>query len=78
MRMKGLAPRWTIGDNGALQRSLDGGATWQDVDVAVNNSTSANLVPETGQTGMSTSVTVEVNSAAAEVQTVEGSLSQPS
>ncbi len=26
--------RWTISATGALQRSLDGGATWQDVDVA--------------------------------------------
>jgi hypothetical protein len=68
MRMKGLAPRWTISDNGALQRSLDGGTTWQDVEIAANNSASANLV-RPPQTGMTTSVTVEASSAPAEVQT---------
>jgi len=64
MRMRGLAPRWTISANGALQRSLDGGKTWLDVDVAVNDSLSANL----GPTGMNTSVTVEASTAALEVQ----------
>jgi hypothetical protein len=64
MRMKGLAPRWTISANGALQRSLDGGKTWLDVDVAVNDSLSANL----GPTGMNTSVMVEASSAAIGVQ----------
>ncbi len=28
-----VAPRWTIAANGALQRSFDGGANWQNVDV---------------------------------------------
>jgi hypothetical protein len=67
MRMKGLAPRWTISDNGALQRSLDEGTTWQDVEIAANTA-SANLV-RPPQTGMTTSVTVEASSAPAEVQT---------
>jgi hypothetical protein len=65
--MKGRpAPRWTISANGALQRSLDGGKTWLDVDVAANDSVSANLLG--GATGMNTSVTVEASSAALEVQ----------
>jgi len=35
--MKGArAPRWTISPAGTLQRSLDGGQSWQDVDVAAN------------------------------------------
>jgi hypothetical protein len=38
--MKGLpAPRWTISASGALQRSFDGGQTWQDMNVAANAST---------------------------------------
>jgi hypothetical protein len=48
--MKSLGtPRWTISSTGALQRSLDGGNTWLDVNVAVDNSAvdesvSANLM----------------------------------
>ena len=43
--MKSLAlPRWTISSNGALQRSLDGGRTWLDVNLAVDDSISSNLV----------------------------------
>jgi Photosynthesis system II assembly factor YCF48/Putative zinc-finger len=43
--MKGLAmPRWTISSNGALQRSVDEGKTWQDVNLAVVESVSSNLV----------------------------------
>jgi photosystem II stability/assembly factor-like uncharacterized protein len=43
--MKGsAAPRWTIGASGALQRSLDGGKTWLDVNILVDDSMSANLV----------------------------------
>jgi hypothetical protein len=38
--MKDLAaPRWTISASGALQRSLDGGQTWLDVNVAADDST---------------------------------------
>jgi hypothetical protein len=36
--MRSLAsPRWTIGPSGTLQRSLDGGKTWLDVNVAIAN-----------------------------------------
>ncbi len=41
--MKGPAERWTISAGGALQRSLDGGKTWVDVEIAVDDSMSANL-----------------------------------
>jgi Photosynthesis system II assembly factor YCF48/Putative zinc-finger len=37
------APRWTIAANGALQRSFDGGTTWQDVKVTADGSLDANL-----------------------------------
>jgi hypothetical protein len=37
-------PRWTITANGVLQRSYDGGATWQDVNVTGDESMSANLL----------------------------------
>jgi hypothetical protein len=37
--MNGMAaPRWTISASGALQRSFDGGQTWQEVNVATNDS----------------------------------------
>ena len=36
--MKSLVPRWTISAGGALQRSLDGGNTWLEVNVAVDDS----------------------------------------
>jgi hypothetical protein len=38
------APRWTISSAGALQRSLDGGNTWLDVDVTSDQSMDANVV----------------------------------
>jgi hypothetical protein len=38
------APRWSIAANGQLQRSFDGGATWQDVNVTGNSSMSANFM----------------------------------
>jgi hypothetical protein len=37
--MKGVAaPRWSISASGTLQRSFDGGQTWQEVNVAANDS----------------------------------------
>ena len=63
--MKGpAAPRWTISASGALQRSFDGGQTWQDVNIVVDDSMKATLVRRS-QPGS----TVEVSSAATEVQT---------
>jgi hypothetical protein len=41
------APRWSISSTGGLQRSLDQGATWQDVDVNVNSVPAANFVGNT-------------------------------
>jgi hypothetical protein len=35
------APRWTISPNGSLQRSFDGGTTWEDVNVRGDDSRSA-------------------------------------
>lgn len=40
------APRWTIAANGTLQRSIDGGATWQDVNVTGEASISSLVVEE--------------------------------
>jgi len=62
---KGLATiRWTISASGALQRSIDGGRTWLDVNVATDDSTR----DRAAKTQMST-VEVEVTSAAqSEVQ----------
>jgi hypothetical protein len=62
--MKGsAAPRWTISASGALQRSLDGGKTWLDVNISVDDSMSANP-GRRAQAGM----TAEASSAAIEVQ----------
>jgi hypothetical protein len=44
--VKSPAPRWTIAANGALQRSLDGGKTWIDVNLAADGSMSFNLVSQ--------------------------------
>jgi hypothetical protein len=38
------APRWTISASGALQCSLDGGKTWQNVNVTLDDSMSADLM----------------------------------
>ncbi|MGA8762413.1 MAG: YCF48-related protein [Candidatus Sulfotelmatobacter sp.] len=38
------APRWTLAANGVLQRSFDGGTTWQDVNVTGRYSMSANYM----------------------------------
>jgi hypothetical protein len=71
--MKGsAAPRWTISASGALQRSLDGGKTWLDVNISVDDSMSANPGGR-AQAGM----TAEANSAAIEVQPQAQTESKP-
>jgi photosystem II stability/assembly factor-like uncharacterized protein len=70
--MKGSAPRWTIAASGALQRSLDGGQTWLDVDVTADASMGANpMFPAPSAT--KTQATVEASGAAPLVETVAGS-----
>lgn len=44
MALAPALPSWTISASGSLQRSLDGGKTWLDLDVTVNDSVNANLV----------------------------------
>jgi len=62
--MKDLAAaRWTISANGTLQRSLDGGKTWLDVDVAMDDSMSANLVLR-AQTGTTVQTQAELTTRA--------------
>jgi hypothetical protein len=39
------AALWTVSSTGALQRSLDAGRTWQDVNVTVDDSTKSKAVP---------------------------------
>jgi hypothetical protein len=71
--MKGpAAPRWTISASGALQHSLDGGKTWLDVSILVDDSMSANL-GRRAQAGM----TPEASSAAIEVQPEAQTESKP-
>jgi photosystem II stability/assembly factor-like uncharacterized protein len=41
MALAPVPPSWTISASGALQRSLDGGRTWLDMDVAMNGSANA-------------------------------------
>jgi len=61
--MKSLAaPRWTIGASGALRRSLDGGQTWLDVNVAANSAASANFMPPVTTTSRNEVVAVEAQS----------------
>jgi hypothetical protein len=64
----GLAAlRWTISSSGALQRSIDGGKTWLDVNVAADNSMSSKLVlrPQSAtvevQTEQTTQASTETN-----------------
>ena len=62
--MKDLAAaRWTISANGTLQRSVDGGKTWLDVDVAMDDSMSANLVLR-AQTGTTVQTQAELTTRA--------------
>jgi len=43
--VSGRMPRWNIGSTGSLQRSLDQGKTWQDVEIR------ASIAPESSLTG---------------------------
>jgi Photosynthesis system II assembly factor YCF48/Putative zinc-finger len=65
--MKGVPPpRWTISASGVLQRSVDGGHTWLDVDVAANASTTSDLLRRT-----KVETTVEVTAEATTALTSE-------
>jgi len=57
-----LGSRWTISASGALQRSLDGGQTWLDVDVAADQSMGANL-PHRAKTQMPAAGNAEAQTA---------------
>jgi photosystem II stability/assembly factor-like uncharacterized protein len=61
------APRWTISASGTLQRSMDGGNTWLDVDVAADQSMSANL-PRRAKTQMTAAVNTEAQTAQSDTQ----------
>ncbi len=63
-------PRWTISANGTLQRSLDGGQTWLDVNLAADSSMSSNLMPR----AQNEVVTTETRSAARTVTKTEKKL----
>jgi hypothetical protein len=41
-------PRWTVSSSGALQRSFDGGSTWEDVNPALNSPVGGDLVKAGG------------------------------
>jgi hypothetical protein len=61
------APRWTISAGGTLQRSLDGGQTWLDVDIAADQSMadqsmSVNL-PRRAKTQMTAAANAEAHTA---------------
>ena len=59
-------PRWTISANGKLQRSLDGGKTWLDVNIALDDSANANL----GGPSQSEVSTVDARSQTSQTKTV--------
>ena len=64
-------PRWAaISANGTLQRSLDGGQTWLDVNLAADSSMSSNLMPR----AQNEVVTTETRSAARLVTKTEKKL----
>jgi hypothetical protein len=61
---KGLgAPRWTISATGALQRSLDRGKTWLDVNVVSDELTTANFMQPSTSAAITNSKSLEKKSA---------------
>jgi hypothetical protein len=61
---KGLgSPRWTISASGALQRSLDRGKTWLDVNVVADELTTANFMQSATSAAITNSKSLDKKSA---------------
>jgi Photosynthesis system II assembly factor YCF48/Putative zinc-finger len=78
MLMKAVAmPRWTISASGVLQRSLDGGQTWLDVNVAAKDSTTFDFARRT-KAGTTVEVAANALKSAAQPEAVPPAPPAPS